>query len=124
MRIFIFENLIYMKIYSLLILNNLQYRKKNNVKAPKKTKLAICERCILSCEQVCLLHTAHQISDTDHLGRHDQINHLLTSIAAALNRSGGGGGPLQHRMSTQRWAVSINMWPNAVGTFKRPLPGV
>ena len=36
---------------------------------------------------------------------------------------GGGGGPLQHRLSAQRWADGINMWPNAVGTFKRPLAG-
>ena len=26
-------------------------------------------------------------------------------------------------MSAQRWADGINMWPNAVGTFKRPLAG-
>ena len=37
---------------------------------------------------------------------------------------GGGGGPLQHRLSAQRWADGINVWPNAVGTFKRPLAGV
>ena len=27
-------------------------------------------------------------------------------------------------MSAQRWADGIDMWPNAVGTFKRPLAGV
>ena len=26
-------------------------------------------------------------------------------------------------MSAQRWADAINMWPNAVETFKRPLAG-
>ena len=28
---------------------------------------------------------------------------------------------LQHRLSDQRLADSINMWPNAVGTLNRPL---
>ena len=27
-------------------------------------------------------------------------------------------------MSAQRWADGINMWPNAVGTFNRPLASV
>ena len=73
MRIFNFvnfENLFYMKLYSLLILKKRQKCNKNNGKAPK---------------QVCLHHIAHQTKDTDHLRRHDQSNHMLTSIAAALN---------------------------------------
>ena len=28
------------------------------------------------------------------------------------------------RLSAQRWADDINMWPNAVGTFNRPLASV
>ena len=28
---------------------------------------------------------------------------------------------LQHLLSAQRWADGITMWPNAVGTFNRPL---
>ena len=85
----------------------------------------------MSFPKVCLHHTAHQTTNTDHLRRHDQSNHIITSIAAAaLNCSGkamiwvGGGGPLQHRLSAQRWADSINMWPNALGTVKCPLAGV
>ena len=31
--------------------------------------------------------------------------------------------PLQHRLSAQRWADVINMWPNAVGTSKCPVAG-
>ena len=34
--------------------------------------------------------------------------------------SGHGGIRLQHRLSAQRLADGINMWPNAVGTFNRP----
>ena len=68
-----------MKLYSLLILNTIQKRKKNNVKAPKKTKLALFPICILSCKQVCLHHTAHQTRDTDHRRWHDQSNHMITS---------------------------------------------
>ena len=67
------------------------------------------------------------IINTDHLRRHDQSNHLVTSLAAALNHFGNGlirGAPPQHPLSDQRWADDINMWPNAVGTFKRPLAGV
>ena len=64
---------------------------------------------------------------------HDQRNHMVTSIAAALNWSGnamiggrgeGGGAHPQHRLSAQRWADGTNMWPNAVGIFNRPLAGV
>ena len=32
--------------------------------------------------------------------------------------------PHSTQLSNQRWADSINMWPNAVGTVNRPLPGV
>ena len=31
---------------------------------------------------------------------------------------------LQYWLSAQRWADGINMWPNAVGTFNRPLASV
>ena len=34
---------------------------------------------------------------------------------------GGGGGNLQHRLSAQRWAAGINMWPGAVLTLNHPL---
>ena len=66
-------------------------------------------------------------ANTEDLRRHDQSNHIVTSIAAALNFCGNGlirGVPPQHRMFAQRWADAINMWSNAVGTFKRPLAGV
>ena len=64
-----------------------------------------------------------------HLRRHDQSNHLVTSIAAALKcpgnamirGGGGGGGHLQHRWSAQRWADGINLWPNAVLAFNHLL---
>ena len=46
-----FKNLIYMKLYNLLIINEIQKHKKNKVKAPKKTKLALFPRHILSCKQ-------------------------------------------------------------------------
>ena len=98
-----FENLLHMKPDSLLILNKLQKRK--NGKAPKKTKLALFPRRILSCKQGCLLHTAHPTTDSDHLRRHDQSNHMITSTAAALNWSGNAmlwGVSLQHRFSAQR----------------------
>ena len=52
------------------------------------TKLVLSPRGILSCKQ-----------DAPHLRRHDQSNHLATSIAVALNcpgsamvRGRGGGG--------------------------------
>ena len=67
------------------------------------------------------------MANTDHIRRHVQSNHIVTSIAAALNCCGSGlirGAPPQHRMSAQRCADGIKMWPNAVGTFKRPLAGV
>ena len=33
------------------------------------------------------------------------------------------GVPSHHRLSAQRWADGINIWPNAVGTIKGPLAG-
>ena len=44
-----FENLIYMKLYNLLILKKIRKPKKSNVKAHKKTKLALFPRGIMSC---------------------------------------------------------------------------
>ena len=108
-------------------MNKIQKCKKNNVKALKKTKQALFPRCILSCKQVCLQHNTIKTANTDPIRRHVQSNHIVTSIAAALNCCGNGlirGVPPQHRMSAQRWADGINKWPNALGTFKRPLAGV
>ena len=79
-----FENVHHMKLYSLPIPNKiLRYRKK--IKALKTTKLILFPRRILSCKP-----------DATHLSGHDQNNHLVTLIAAALNWSrnvmkGGGG---------------------------------
>ena len=75
------------------------------------TKLVLFPRRILSC----------------NLRRYGQSNHLVASIAAALNWSGnamirrGGGGPPQHRCSAQHWANGINLWPNAVLAISHPL---
>ena len=90
MRIFNFvnfDNLIYMKLYNLLILNKIQKCNKNNVKALKKTKQALFPRRILG-----YLFTVYHTFDrnTDHLRRHDQSNNIVTSIAAALNWSENG----------------------------------
>ena len=52
---------------------------------------------------------------------------MITSTAAALNWSGNGvigEVPPQHRLFVQHCADSICVWPNAVGTFNRPLSGV
>ena len=107
-RLFNFVNFENMKLYSLPILNKiLRYRKK--IKALKTTKLILFPRRILSCKP-----------DATHLRGHDQSNHLVTLIAAALNWSRNvmkGGVLLQHRWSAQRWADGINLWPNAVLAF-------
>ena len=55
----------------------------------------------------------HETTNTDRSRRHDQSNHMVTSIPAALNWSGnamiGRGAPPQHRLSAQRWADQINI---------------
>ena len=92
MRIFIFVNLkklLYLKIYILLILNEIQKHKFFFFKALKTIKLDSFLRQILSCKQIALV--------THHLRRHDESSHLVASIAAALNWTenamiGGGGG--------------------------------
>ena len=33
----------------------------------------------------------------------------------------GVGVPLQHRLSAQRWADGVNLWPNAVLALTHPL---
>ena len=70
-----FDNLLHIKLYSVLILKKIQkHRKKNNFKALKTNTLVLFPVRILSCKQ-----------DAPHLRRHDKSNHLVTSIAAALN---------------------------------------
>ena len=107
MRFFHFVNFEYnlyeaISVYSLLILNKIQKLKKRNVKA-RKNELALFPRHILSCKEAfCKEAFLHHTSV-------DQ---------------GGGGGSAQHLSSVQRWADGINMWPNAVGAFKRLLVGV
>ena len=49
----IFEKIIYMKLYSLLISNKILKYKKTNVKTLKNTKLDLFPRRILSCKQAC-----------------------------------------------------------------------
>ena len=73
---FQFWNLHHIKLYILLILSKIQKHKKNNFKTLKTTKLILFPRCILSCQQSC--HNPR---------RHDQSNHRVASIAAALNTS-------------------------------------
>ena len=50
-EIFNFENLIYMKLYSLLILTKKTKKSKNNFKAPKKSEIVIFSGRILPCKQ-------------------------------------------------------------------------
>ena len=53
MRIFNFENLVYMKLYILLILNKIQKHKKIKNKTLQTIKLVLFPRRILSCQQNC-----------------------------------------------------------------------
>ena len=46
-----FENLIYMKLYSLLILTENTKKSKNNFKAQKKSKIVVLPGRILPCKQ-------------------------------------------------------------------------
>ena len=46
-----FENLIYMKLYSLLILTEQTKKSKNNFKAPKKSEIVVFPGRILPCKQ-------------------------------------------------------------------------
>ena len=116
-----------MKLYNPLILNKIQKCKKKNVKAPKKKKQALFPRHIHVSKFVYSIpQYRRQILNTANR-RH--VNHIVTSIAAAgpLNCCGNGlirGVPPQHRISAQRWVDGITMWPNAAGTFQRPLASV
>ena len=46
-----FENLIYMQLYSLLILTKNTKKSKNNFKAPKKSEIVVFPGRILPCKQ-------------------------------------------------------------------------
>ena len=46
-----FKNLIYMKLYSLLILTEYTKKSKNNFKAPKKSEIVVFPGRILPCKQ-------------------------------------------------------------------------
>ena len=83
-----FEILLHLKLYGLLILKKIQKTLKNNIlKALKTNKLVLFPI-------YCLVNKT--VPNTHYLRRHDQSNHLVASMAAALNWSGnaviGGGG--------------------------------
>ena len=50
-----FANLIYMKLYSLLILTENTKKSKNNFKAPKKSEIVVFLGRILPCKQLVLI---------------------------------------------------------------------
>ena len=58
-----FENLIYMKLYSLLILTENTKKSKNNFKAPKKSEIVVFLGRILPCKQSksAIFSTLHHI---------------------------------------------------------------
>ena len=68
------DNLIYMKLYSLLILTKNTKKSKNNFKAPKKSEIAIFPGRILPCKQnkSAIYRTLHHI--IPRLGWGDQGN--------------------------------------------------
>ena len=59
-----FENLIYMKLYSLLILTKNTKKSKNNFKAPKNSEIIVFPGRILPCKQnmSAIFSTLHHIS--------------------------------------------------------------
>ena len=69
-----FDNLIYMKLYSLLILTKNTKNSKNNFKAPKKSGIVIFPGRILPCKQnkSAIYSTSHHIFP--RLARGDQGN--------------------------------------------------
>ena len=69
-----FENLTYMKLYSLLILTGNTKKSKNNFKAPKKSEIVIFPSRILPCKQnkSAIYSTSNHIFP--RLGRGDQSN--------------------------------------------------
>ena len=78
------------------------------VKELKKTKLILFSGRYCHVNKIlCSIHTLYT-TNAQHLSlrRHDQSNHLVTTIDAALNWSGsvmigGGGGPPQHQTDRQ-----------------------
>ena len=60
-----FENLLHMKLYSLMILNKIQKQQKENGKALKTTKLVLFPGRIYC-------HVNKTALNTQHLRRHDQ----------------------------------------------------
>ena len=85
-----------MKLYSVLVLNNIQKYKKNNIEAPRKNETSSISKTYIVI-----------------LSSQTASNHIITSIAAALNWSErgliGGRVPQQYRLSGQRWADGIYM---------------
>ena len=47
-----FENLVHMKLYSLLMQTKKRKKSRNNFKAPKKSEIVIFPACILPCKQI------------------------------------------------------------------------
>ena len=107
-----FENLIYMKLYSLLILNKNTKKSKNNFKAPKKELNSYISRSCM------------------HVNKSQQCTSLYTTYSHVLD------GDIKAIAANwclivRTWGdtpatliVCIKMWPNALGTFNRPLASV
>ena len=114
-----FENLIHMKLYSLLILRKNTKKFKNNFEAQTKTKLGLFQ--VLYCHvntTICVYNTLYHILQS--LRRWDQ-SHMRAVAANWCLKIRTRGKHLQHRLSAQRWADGINKWPNDVGAFNRHL---
>ena len=114
-----FANLIYMKLYSLLILTKNTKKSKNYFKASKKREIVIFPGRILPCKQnkSAIYSTLHHLFL--RLGRWGQSNRRQWCLIVRT-----WGIDLQHWLSAQRWADSINKWSNTVGTFNRRLASV
>ena len=89
------DKIVYLLIFALL---NKMHK---YVEELKKTKLILFSGRYCHVNKIlCSIHTLYT-TNAQHLRRHDQSNHLVTTIDAALNWServmiGGGGGAVPH----------------------------
>ena len=89
LRIVNFETLIYMKLYSFLILNKIQKYKKKE----KKTKLALFPRRISSCKQDCLyIYIPQILTISDGMVKVTNNCRRNWSGNVMIGEGGGGGG--------------------------------
>ena len=114
-----FENLIYIKLYSLLILTKNKKKSKNKLQAQKKSEIVIFHVVYCHVNKTSQQYTALYTTYSHALG--GKIKAIAANWCLIVRPSEDTPATL---IVCPMLGRRITMWPNAVGTFNRPLASV